>query len=160
MLAQMFSRHFCDTLPSHRDRVADDLEQPGRKKRMNDKKRHVLCFGLSLANVLKYSRWLDYHETALTIILERSAVGKFFQSVHNWLLSRFLIKSNRRACFQCIAFPATMLITNMSDTSTFFTACDTNCSYPIIQKRCIVTHTGGISAKHEKSWQQKSSVSV
>ena len=54
-------RHFCDTLPSHRDRVADDLEQPGRKKRMNDKKRHVLCFGLSLANVLKYSGWLDYH---------------------------------------------------------------------------------------------------
>ena len=54
-------RHFCDTLPSHRDCVADDLEQPGRKKRMNDKKRHVLCFGLSLANVLKYSGWLDYH---------------------------------------------------------------------------------------------------
>ena len=69
MLAQMFGhnggtnveRHFCDTLPSHRDCVADDLEQPGRKKRMNDKKRHVLCFGLSLANVLKYSGWLDYH---------------------------------------------------------------------------------------------------
>ena len=61
MLVQMFSRHFCDTLPSHRDCVADDLEQPGRKKRMNDKKRHVLCFGLSLANVLKYSGWLDYH---------------------------------------------------------------------------------------------------
>ena len=61
MLAQMFGhnggtnveRHFCDTLPSHRDCVADDLEQPGRKKRMNDKKSegvfYVLVFPLPMS---------------------------------------------------------------------------------------------------------------
>ena len=56
MLVQMSERHFCDTLPSHRDCVADDLEQPGRKKRMNDKKRHVLCFGLYPCQCLQIFR--------------------------------------------------------------------------------------------------------
>ena len=88
------------------------------------------CLALSICAVVQSLQLLKWHVfTAMP--LER-------KSVHNWL--RRVFSSEVRACFQCIAPPGTMLIT-MSDMSTFFTASDTNCSYPIIQNRCTVTRS-------------------